>query len=61
MITEAHSPGLPVITWTVNATADMTRLLDLGVDGIIGDYPARLRTVTEERGMKLPRPAGLRA
>lgn len=55
MITEAHELGLPVIPWTVNTTADMERLMDLGVDGIITDYPTRLRTVMDERGLKLPK------
>ncbi|WP_083266453.1 glycerophosphodiester phosphodiesterase family protein [Arthrobacter sp. U41] len=55
MIAEAHELGLPVVPWTVNTTADMERLMDLGVDGIITDYPTRLRTVMEERGLKLPK------
>ncbi|MDZ4090849.1 MAG: glycerophosphodiester phosphodiesterase family protein [Arthrobacter sp.] len=55
MIAEAHELGLPVIPWTVNTTADMQRLMDLGVDGIITDYPTRLRTVMDERGLKLPK------
>lgn len=55
MIAEAHGLGLPVIPWTVNTTADMERLMDLGVDGIITDYPTRLRTLMEERGLKLPK------
>lgn len=55
MIAEAHELGLPVIPWTVNATADMERLMDLGVDGIITDYPTRLRALMEERGLKLPK------
>ena len=55
MIAEAHELGLAVIPWTVNTTADMTRLMDLGVDGIITDYPTRLRTLMEERGLKLPK------
>jgi len=55
MITEAHQLGLPVIPWTVNTTADMVHLMDLGVDGIITDYPTRLRTLMEERGLKLPK------
>jgi len=55
MIAEAHELGLAVIPWTVNTTADMTRLMDLGVDGIITDYPTRLRAVMEERGLKLPK------
>jgi glycerophosphoryl diester phosphodiesterase len=55
MIAEAHALGLPVIPWTVNTTADIERLMDLGVDGIITDYPTRLRTIMEERGLKLPK------
>jgi glycerophosphoryl diester phosphodiesterase len=55
MIAEAHELGLPVIPWTVNTTADMERLMDLGVDGIITDYPTRLRTLMEGRGLKLPK------
>ena len=59
MIAEAHGLGLPVVPWTVNTTADMERLMDLGVDGIISDYPTRLRTVMEQRGLKLPKAYGL--
>jgi len=55
MIAEARELGLPVLPWTVNTKADMERQLDLGVDGIITDYPTRLRTLMEERGMKLPK------
>ncbi|MGO4121467.1 glycerophosphodiester phosphodiesterase family protein [Arthrobacter sp. YAF16] len=55
MIADSHKLGLPVIPWTVNTTADMNRLMDLGVDGIITDYPTRLRTVMDERGMKFPK------
>jgi glycerophosphoryl diester phosphodiesterase len=60
MIAEAHDLGLPVIPWTVNTTADMESLMDLGVDGIITDYPTRLRTLMEERGLKLPKAYGLK-
>ncbi|MBT2513445.1 glycerophosphodiester phosphodiesterase family protein [Arthrobacter sp. ISL-30] len=55
MIAEAHELGLPVIPWTVNKVADMERLMDLGVDGIITDFPTRLHTLMEERGLKLPK------
>ena len=55
MVTEAHALGVTVIPWTVNTTADMEQLMDLGVDGIITDYPTRLRTVMEQRGLKLPK------
>jgi glycerophosphoryl diester phosphodiesterase len=39
----AHELGLEMFVWTVNDTDEMARLLTLGVDGIITDYPARLR------------------
>ncbi len=37
-----HQKGMKVIPWTVNETADMKKLVDLGVDGIITDYPDRI-------------------
>ncbi len=37
----SHAEGLSVIVWTVNKVEDMKRLIDLGVDGIITDYPDR--------------------
>jgi glycerophosphoryl diester phosphodiesterase len=55
-IRRAQQLGLLVIPWTVNEVADMQRLLDWGVDGIITDYPNRLREVMRERGMPLPTP-----
>lgn len=61
MIAEAHQLGLPIIPWTVNTTEDMARLMDLGVDGIITDYPTRLRTLMDERGLKLPKAYGATA
>jgi glycerophosphoryl diester phosphodiesterase len=50
----AQALGLQVMPWTVNETADMQRLLDWKVDGIITDHPDRLRSVMHERGMPLP-------
>ncbi|QDG60892.1 glycerophosphodiester phosphodiesterase family protein [Pseudarthrobacter sp. NIBRBAC000502771] len=55
MVAEAHQLGLAVIPWTVNKATDMERLMDQGVDGIITDYPTRLRAVMDERGLKLPK------
>jgi glycerophosphoryl diester phosphodiesterase len=38
----AHSRNLEVHVWTVNETQDMKRLIDMGVDGLMTDYPDRL-------------------
>jgi len=51
---QAHALGLKVLPWTVNQRADMARLMDMGVDGIITDYPDVLRELMNERGMALP-------
>jgi glycerophosphoryl diester phosphodiesterase len=53
-LAESRSIGLKVIPWTVNEPADMARLIGLGVDGIISDYPNRLRAVMAEKVMALP-------
>ena len=57
-VKQAHELGLQIIPWTVNDPADMRRLIDWGVDGIISDYPDRLRMVMAERGLPLPRGLG---
>src|SRR5690606_15621847 len=41
-IAEAHGLGLAVYAWTVNDPGDMRRLISLGADSIITDYPAVL-------------------
>ncbi len=53
-VKEAQALGLQVIPWTVNDPADMQRLIEWGVDGIISDYPDRLRELMRSRGMQLP-------
>lgn len=50
----AHRHGLDVVGWTVNAESDMRTMIDHGVDGIITDYPDRLRAVLATRGLPLP-------
>jgi glycerophosphoryl diester phosphodiesterase len=55
MVAAAHTSGMRVIPWTVDDVATMNHLIDLRVDGIITDYPDRLRDVLEARGYALPR------
>jgi glycerophosphoryl diester phosphodiesterase len=45
----AHAQQIQVHVWTINESAEMARLLDLGVDGIITDYPGRLASLLSER------------
>jgi glycerophosphoryl diester phosphodiesterase len=52
-LAEARSLGLKVIVWTVNARADIKRMLDMGVDGLITDYPDLARRLILERGLTI--------
>jgi glycerophosphoryl diester phosphodiesterase len=56
LVKEAHGLGLAVLPWTVNDPSDMERLIDWGVDGVITDYPDRLRDVMAARKLALPKP-----
>lgn len=42
-VEKLHKQGINVIPWTVNTTTDMRNMLDLGVDGLITDYPDRAK------------------
>ena len=48
---EAHALGLLVCTWTVNEIEDIENKIDIGVDGIVTDYPDRVQGVLRSRGM----------
>lgn len=43
-----QSQGLRVIPWTVNATEELFAVMQLGVDGIITDYPDRLYAMRKQ-------------
>jgi glycerophosphoryl diester phosphodiesterase len=49
-VRNAHRRGIAVHVWTIDKPADMHRLLDLGVDGIMTDEPSVLRQVLVDRG-----------
>jgi glycerophosphoryl diester phosphodiesterase len=53
-VQQAQALGLRVVVWTVNTEADMRRMIDFGVDGVISDYPDRLRSVAAQAGLALP-------
>lgn len=56
LVQQAQALGLKVIPWTINQAADMDRLIGWGVDGLITDYPDRLREVMRQRQIPLPAP-----
>ena len=49
-LAKAKSLGLRIIPWTVNEPGDIARVLELGVDGIISDYPDRVLQALKRRG-----------
>ncbi|MHC3467998.1 glycerophosphodiester phosphodiesterase family protein [Streptomyces sp. 7R007] len=56
MVQEAHARGLKVVPWTCDDPATVEALMDMGVDGIITNYPNHVRQIMADRGMRLPRP-----
>ncbi|GMV62999.1 MAG: glycerophosphoryl diester phosphodiesterase [Parvibaculum sp.] len=51
LVGRAHEAGLQVHVWTIDDEAEMRRLIDLGVDGLMTDEPALLKTVLTEKGL----------
>jgi glycerophosphoryl diester phosphodiesterase len=49
-VAAAHRRGIQVHVWTIDDRAEMQRLLDLGVDGIMTDRPQVLKELLVERG-----------
>ncbi len=56
LMTGAARRGLPVVVWTVNEPDEAARLIDMGVAGIVTDYPDRMRRLWKARGLPLPDP-----
>jgi len=59
-IAAAKGLGLKTIPWTVNERPDMERVVEMGVDGIISDYPDRLRAVLVAKGIAVAPPVPVR-
>ncbi|MGD2102028.1 MAG: glycerophosphodiester phosphodiesterase [Acidimicrobiia bacterium] len=50
LVDAAHDAGLQVHVWTVNERSEMSRLLEMGVDGLVTDRPDILKELLTERG-----------
>lgn len=48
----AHRFGVEVHVWTINDPVEMERLLDLGVDALMSDFPDRGAAVLRRRGLR---------
>jgi glycerophosphoryl diester phosphodiesterase len=52
IVQTSHDKGLPVNVWTVNRESDMLRMIDYGVDGIMTDYPLKLKEICKRENIK---------
>ena len=50
-VKDAHDNNLPVNVWTVNDEDDMLKMIEYGVDGIMTDYPLRLKNLCEKKSI----------
>ncbi len=50
LVQRVHAAGARIIAWTVNEVGDLERLVRLGVDGLCGNYPDRVRVALATRG-----------
>jgi glycerophosphoryl diester phosphodiesterase len=42
LVAFAHAHDVQVHVWTINEPAEIERLLDLGVDAVMSDFPIRV-------------------
>jgi glycerophosphoryl diester phosphodiesterase len=49
LVNRVHAAGATLIAWTVNEIGDLERLTRLGVDGLCGNYPDRIRVAIAPR------------
>lgn len=49
LVTQIHEAGCTLIAWTVDEIGDLDRMVRLGVDGLCGNYPDRIRVAIAPR------------
>jgi glycerophosphoryl diester phosphodiesterase len=54
LVQKCREKGMKIVPWTVDQPEDLQRMIDLGVDAIITNYPDRLLKLT--RGYAYPAP-----
>jgi glycerophosphoryl diester phosphodiesterase len=52
LVRRLHEAGLAIIAWTVNEIPDLERMARLGVDGLCGNYPDRIRVAIASRAQE---------
>jgi len=52
LVENAHAAGLEVLVYTVNYPDDIERMADLGVEGLVTNYPARAKKIVSKGGSK---------
>jgi glycerophosphoryl diester phosphodiesterase len=50
LVDAVHAAGCRINAWTVNEVGDLEHLVRLGVDGLCGNYPDRIRVALAARG-----------
>ncbi|HXH31947.1 MAG TPA: glycerophosphodiester phosphodiesterase [Bacteriovoracaceae bacterium] len=55
-ISTAHELNVKVHVWTINDPGEMQRLIDMGVDGIMTDYPEKLFRLLGRKGYNQAHP-----
>ncbi|MBC8078723.1 MAG: glycerophosphodiester phosphodiesterase [Gorillibacterium sp.] len=48
IVAGAHAAGVKIRPWTVNEDADIRRMIAMGVDAVITNYPARMKAIREQ-------------
>ena len=53
LVTLAHQLGMQVKPWTIDRLNVIEELVEMGVDGVISDYPRDVRVWAEAKGFNL--------